>query len=232
MTDRELQIEYENIILGKKRNYSSAIFGSPNKEINQKNAICIMKYAFESFLNWSPEDVKRLINPKIIRLMKLENVIKYIQFPGELNPKTDLFYIAHLMYPNIIHYNSREITLKVYKDILNKKIYRFPKDFFEDDEGVNRARLCFRYMVQNYFHFHNLEEMYEYFASSKGKKALKEYQLLSVCDVLYSHPLDYMHDSLIEEQQDEFLYNYLKFEIEYGKAELKYEENEKNQDDL
>lgn len=219
MLERELKKEYEDILLGRKKNYSNAFFDSNNEEKSQKNAIIVLRYVFEDFLHWTPKDIENCISPEIITLMKLDSVIKHITFPGELNPRTDLWYIAHLLYPNIIKFNSKEKTIMIYQNILDKKLYRYPKTFWDGPEGIIRAKACFRYMLQNIMSFHNIEELYAFFANSTGYKAMKTYHLIIPQEMMYDTPLDYLHDSLSQNQRNEFLYHYYKFRNEFTSSE-------------
>lgn len=54
--------------------------------------------------------------------------------------------------------------------------------------------------------FSSLEAMYAYFASPKGREAIREYKLLVPLRELYESPLDYLHDSLSSQQKSEELY--------------------------
>lgn len=217
MTEREIKSEYENILLRKKKNYSSSLFNSSD-ENNEKTALVIMRYAFESFLQWTPQDIKNCINWEILQTMKLDTLIKHIKFPGELTPRTDLDYIAHLLYPNIIHFDSKEKTLRIYKNVLSKKVYRYPREFWEGPEGEARARFCLRYMLQNCMVFHNVEEIYKAFSGREGIKILKDYQLYVPCELIFGSPVDYLHVTLSQSQKDEFLYHYYKFKQQLSSA--------------
>lgn len=228
MREQDLRAEYERIYLGMKKNYSSAIFAGGNRETNQKHALTIIKYSFEHFLHWQPEDIKRYVNWKTLEIMKLDTLIKYIEFPGELNPKNDLFYLAHLIYPNQIKYSTYDMIIGIYKKVIEKKLYRFPKDFWDDEKGIDRAKICFRYMVRNYLAFHDIDEMYQFFASDKGRKSLKQYQLLMPCELFYDHPLDYLQDAMPDVQKDEFIYHYLRFQVAFASKEKELSEKEKN----
>jgi len=217
MISRELKLEYESILLGKKKNYSTVFFGTENKERNQENALNVMRYAFESFLGWTPQDIYNCINMEILDTMKLDSLLKHIEFPSELSIKNDLNYIAHMLYPSVIPFNTKKRVISIYNQVLEKKLYRYPKDFLEGSDGILRAKICLKYVLQNYLLFHNIEEMYEFFASKEGVKALKEYQLFVASNTLFESHIDYLHETLSENQQNEFLYHYYKFCQEFKK---------------
>ena len=61
--------------------------------------------------------------------------------------------------------------------------------------------------------FSSTEEMYKYFASSKGPKLLKKFRLNVACVTMFDHPIDFLHEALPENQRDEFWYRYYKFKL-------------------
>jgi hypothetical protein len=61
--------------------------------------------------------------------------------------------------------------------------------------------------------FANTEEIYKFFASSKGPKLLKKYRLNVACVTMFDHPIDFLHEALPKEQRDEFWYRYYKFKL-------------------
>ncbi len=215
MGKQELYSEYEKILLGKKHNYPSSFFNGTPKN-SEDNACEIMRYAFR-LLRWTPQDVFHHLNKDVMRLMKLDVLLKYINYPEELNNKEDLYYIAHILYPKQIPYNIQELTLNVYKKVLNREIYTFPKKYLQGELGTVRLKICFVYMIREYFAFHTIGEIYDFFASNKGTKALLQYGLLNVSNTLFETPIDLLHESLSESQKNDFYYQYYKFKILYKK---------------
>ena len=216
--ETELKKEYESILLKKKKNYSCSFFNYDNKSINQKNALIIIRYALEDFLHWTPKDIEQNLNMEIMRAMKIDTLLKHIEIPHELNMERDLFYIAHLLYPDQCPYNPKAQTIKVYHDVLSRKLYRYPKSFFEDIGGIERAKLCLINMIQNYIFPHNVEELYQLFSEDTIGKTLKKYCLLDACNMIFESPLDFLHESLSMDQKNDFCYQYYKFKQEYQKV--------------
>lgn len=215
--ETELKDEYEKILLKKKKNYSCSFFNYDNDAINQKNALTIIRYALEDFLHWTPKDIEQNLSMDIMRAMKIDILLKHINMPHELSPEKDLFYIAHLLYPDQCPYNSKFQTIRVYRNVLERKLYRFPKGFFEDIEGIERANLCLINMIQNYLFPHNVAELYEWFSDYSIIKTLKKYCLYDACVTIYESPLDFLHEALSIEQKNDFYYQYYKFKNEYEK---------------
>ena len=71
--------------------------------------------------------------------MKLDGLLRYIEFPAELDKHVDLFYIAHLLYPGRIKFDKKELILRTYKEVLDQKLYKFPKEYLSGSMGVIRA---------------------------------------------------------------------------------------------
>ena len=205
-----LMFEYELILLGKKNSFSPYFFNY-NAEFNEKMALQVFKYAIEGFLKWTPKEAELYLNENIINLMKLDSIVRFIRFPAELDPNKDFFYIVHLLYPNVVKFNSRELILKTYKDVLSGKLYKFPKEYLSGSMGVTRACICFQYMVSQFLPFNNIEEMYKFFSTTNGVKALKKYRLYAICTDIFDYPIDFLHESLSNKQKNEFFYHYYKF---------------------
>lgn len=218
MDENILYAEYERIYCGIRKNFSSSVFFPGMKLQNEANAKIIFRYAFEHFLNWTPMDIKQNINWEILQKMKLDTLVKYLDFPGELLPKQDLYYIAHILYPAVVRYNSSDVVISTYKRVLDRQIYRFPRNFFDDEKGKERAILCFRYMINHFLSAKDMKELYYYFAGPEGKKTISTYQLAIPCSLFYAHPLDFLHDAA-DTQKDEFLYHYLRFKITLQESE-------------
>ena len=61
---KELYAEYEKIVTGQKKTFSSSFFKG-NEETAKENAVFIMKYVFEKFLEWNPDDIANSVNMNI-----------------------------------------------------------------------------------------------------------------------------------------------------------------------
>ena len=199
--------EYDAIRLGQKKEFSKTFFSGADV-VNERIALDVFRYAIEYYLCWTPEDTARFLNMKIIEDMKLKPLHAYIRFPAELDKNEDLFYIAHLMYPNRIKYRTKDLVINAYKQILRGKKSKFMKNYMSGTKGYINACICFQYMMEQFLQFSTIKEAYEYFASPKGAKTLKEYRLVSVCNDMFENPLEYFHTALPESQKDEFWYKY------------------------
>lgn len=185
---------------------------------NEKLALKIVKYAFETYLKWDPFVLRDHLTVTILEKLKLKQFLRYIPFPPELDPKRDLFYIVWKIYPQTIHFSDNDLILKVYKDLLSGVIKRFPKEFFTGIYGITRAGLCLQYMIEQYVQVASISELYKLFSSQEGISLLRKYKLLPVCEDSFRDPIDYLHYALPAKQKDDFLYSYYSFEYEKRKV--------------
>ena len=205
--------EYEETLIGN-RNSISNVFFSFGAEANEQMALNVFRYAFNTYMHWDAQDIHDYVSPDILKKLKLDNLLKYLRFPGEVDKTNGLYYLAHMLYPEQIQFDSFDLTLKVYDNIVQKKIDKYPKDFFYDIEGAERLKICFRHMLCNYVPFRSIDEMYEFFANQTAATALlRKYRLNVPCTDLYEKPLILLHNALDDEQKDEFLFQYYNYEI-------------------
>lgn len=211
---------YDQVLIGRKETCGKELFESTvngKKEYNpidEKRAIKIIRYAFEYYLGWTPEQTYHNINKEIIRKMHLEGLVgQRIKFPIELDPMDNLQYLVHIMYPERYTYNGRQAIESYYDRVLSGEIKRFKKGFFTEERGSYRARVCFQRMIQLAGQFTGIHQMYDYFAGTEGRQMLSKYKLSSAARDLYEFPLDFLHYSLPQKDQDEMYYYKLRFEV-------------------
>lgn len=212
MYSRELIFEYENVLTENKAVVNPLLFNRGDYE-NEKKALFIIRYAVHTYLRWNPYEVRDHMSHKVLSMLKLEPLLKYITFPAviEIDNDRDLFYLAVKLYPNIIRYNEDDLILRVYKRVLNGNMQRFPKQFLTGADGLYRAKLCMHYMITQFLTFTSVEDMYRFFSLRKGAITLKQYRLSQVCKDLFEYNIDFLHESLSNNQKDELLYHFYRF---------------------
>lgn len=162
--------EVDEILLGKRQHYSANFLDKTNGDINVYEAL---RYIFESYLEWSPTQVRDLLNMDIIHLMRMEAFINRVPCPPELERSRDFEYVAWFLYPETRNCNDRDLVVKVYQRLLAGEISRFPKGFFDGTyRGWFRARVAFQHMLIEFLQFQDLDELYSFFASPDGKAAM------------------------------------------------------------
>lgn len=210
MIDLNLITEYEQTLIGHRYSVFPTYFCYSDNS-NEAMALSVMKYAFETYLRWSPEDIRDYLTMNILKLLKLDGLLKYIHFPIELNPDKDLYYLAWAIYPELNDYSCKDLTLNVYKNLMNKKIEKYPKEFFTGMDGMARACICLKYMIEQNLQFESVEDMYAFFATKEASVMLRKNKLESISKDLYETNVDYIHDALASSQKIEILYHFYKF---------------------
>lgn len=209
-----LLVEYECILLKKRKSFTSTYMG---KTTPAKNARSVFRFAFEDILDWTPQMVMDNLSPELINILRLQKPLSRIEFPPELNRNVDLFYLAWIMYPEKIHIRKKDIVLRCYENVRLGKISKFPKNFFSEASGILNASICLQYVINRKMHFRDVKELYGIFAiKEKIVPILKENQLYAPCCEFYEYPIDFLHASLPEKDQDELCYNFERFKLEYA----------------
>lgn len=212
MTKQEVIYEYEQTLLEKKKNIDSEIF-CYNDYGNEKLVIQIFKYAIENIMHWTPKEAYYGLNDKIVSLLKLKHLAKYIQFPPEFDSDKDYFFIVSKIYPNSIKVNIKERTLIMYQQLLSEELKKFPKRFLEGRDGEMRAAFCLKYAIQNYGTFESVKDLYRAFSGPEGVEFLKKVKLYLPCTTLFDFPIDFLHASFPESERinNEFIYEMYRF---------------------
>lgn len=211
--------DYTQILMGQKEKYTGGIFSKSSTLEQKRYALDLFHYAFEIFLHWTPEEVSKKIDTNVLKKMKLYGVMEYMDLPPEVIEEEDYSYIVNKMYPNI-PYDIDSLTIKVYKGILSKERYKFPKNYFFGLDGSKRACTCLRYVIDHSELsgvFHSSEDLYKFFASPDGEKVIVRNHLKTVLRGEFSDPVTYLHYTLNENERNELYYHYYRFLYERRK---------------
>lgn len=228
--ERGLLYEYTKVLTGEISGFSSYILGGKVPQ-SQNNAKIICRLAFEIFLRWTPDDVANRLTLDILKAMKLDTVVPYLDLPDDYFNSGDYTLLAAEIYPGKLSVSERTLVINTYKMVLkgseNGGMYRFPKKYFDGNIGLKRAHICFQYLLDNYVFFHNTKEMYEFFSTPTGFKFINEHGLKLVLRDVFISPVRFLHESLPEEDRDEFLYRYYNFQFWFTKEKKIYEQYKK-----
>lgn len=212
--NKGLLYEYTGILNGSVNGFSQIYFNNGRRDAS-KNALEVIRYAVEIFLHWTPEQTKAYLDEKVIGKMKLDKAAGFIDYPAGLDPNKDYWYISHLLYPDIIPFSEEDVTIKIYQDILKDVEdggrYRFPKGFFDGIDGRKRAKICLRYLIHHYESFDNTKDMYRYFSTRSAINDLNRYGLKLVWKNVFDSPVIFLHESLKDDEKNEFLFHYYEF---------------------
>lgn len=227
---RGILYEYTKVLTGEMAGFSSATLGRKSPK-SQKNAMIICRLAFEIFLRWTPEDVAGRLTKTILDELKLTDVLPYLELPADYFTSGDYTLLAAAIYPGKLSVSENTLVINTYKMVLLGKddggLYRFPKKYFDGNIGMKRAAICFRYMMSTNTFFHSTKEMYEFFASPAGSHLINSQGLKLVLRDIYHSPVRFLHESLPEEERDNYWYHYYEFLYHYGKEKRNYDQYQK-----
>lgn len=218
-SEREYAIvsDYLSVISHERKKLSRWYFSQSSPESNQNLVIYLLHHVFEKMLCWSPERTMANITIELLKRLKLDNLINdYIDYPNfmtlanrEIKGRTykgDVQYIVHLMYPDKFPIDEEQEIIKTYHAILDGRQRFFGKGMFEGAEGIERANVLLRHALQLFFlprsDITTIEDLYELFSKSSILEDLKRVKLDAVSEMLYLHPIEYLHDALGEYGND------------------------------
>lgn len=215
---QEVIYEYEQLLLGKTKTFSPYHFRFSESQ-NEKIALSVFRYAFDTYLRWTPEQLRYNLTYDIVVCLKLNTLLKYLRFPPEADKTKDMYPIITKLYPGRFKESIRDVVTRVYTKVMNGDREKFPKEFFSGSSGQYKAILCFQIMLNQMAPFNNVQDMYKAFAGPSGVALLRKYKLYAVCTGIFEYPLDYLHASLPKNRKSEYFYHYYRFLM---KAKKKY----------
>lgn len=216
--ERILFQEYELMYINDGKNtIPSVYFRDLTPEQQQEQALMVIRFAIEEYLQWNPSDVKKYMTRRILKKMKLDGLLKsYVAFPPEYDKNDmDLTYLAYLLYPGIFKLNIEEQCINMFQRVYNREISKFPSSWIGSGDGLRRFAIILQYVLAQMPRFKDQEALYAYFAGPSGTKCLRKYRIYSFAITLYDSPLDALHFSLPDELRSSFWYHYFKFSKKY-----------------
>lgn len=202
-----LQYEYDEILLGNKKVFSNVFF-TGDKLLDNDIALSIIRYVVECYLHWSPQDTRNLFDSSVIKQYKLKTVYAKVIFPSELDKRTDYFYLAVLLYPNKVNISEEEITIRIFEDVMQGRMKRFPKNFFVGTKGNDKLALCLKHLLEVTSAFDDVTDIYKFINSKDGVRLLidnKLYKYVIANFVTVNNAITY---ALPQTQSNELLSNY------------------------
>ena len=202
--------EYEEVLIGNRKQISKGYFIF-DKKGNERVALAVIRYAIENLLGWNIEEAASFFNTNYIELMKLGQMVRYIDFPSDVTQE-DTEYILYLLYPKHIEYELQRYTLRIYDEVMAGK-RRYPKDYMYGYLGLVRAKICLQHVIQKTKLFLSQDAIYSFFASPECLRYLKDNKLYQLYCSFYATPLEYLHDSMPSSVKNEFLFHNYMFEL-------------------
>lgn len=182
----------------------------------EKSAISILRYIVSDLLGWTPYEAVHGLTPHVAKQMHIDMLLIYIDLPKDIIPDEDYDFLIHMAYPNEVPYNPEKKIIRNYEYVLRNIKPRFPKNYFHKQMGgYMRARCMLAYAIDKNIIIKEktATSLYGLFANTEKINALlKEWKLKNVCKALYNNnALQYLHDTLEETAEGEFLYHYYSF---------------------
>ena len=224
ISPEDILYQYDEILLGNRSNCSTIISA---KESGNKYTDAILRYCFDSFLRWKPQDIVNGLTKEIVTQFKLAPFIeKRISRPPEFDD-WEYQYVGWYLYPDTCTLSNDERVIKVYMEVVDGRRKRFPKGFFDELAGERRAFVCFRVMSNEYVRPTSIKQLYEIFGNEqKGRQLLNKHKLIVPVKSIFGTPLEYLHKTLENEwMDDEDLYDfYMEKAAQTNKDDLQAEE--------
>ena len=198
--------EYQQVLLGKTKTGRVANeLWEDNEIYNHEIAVQFLKeYIIEKLLKWTPREMYAKFDEDIVSRLYLKPILAKIIIPTEAT-RTDYFVYAHVLYPDVISFDFLSMTIKMYNRVLAGVVKRYPRGFFSDHQGRERAIICLRYVLEQKNAFADLENMYRQFTGENSKKLIENHKLTLALDYQFDTPLQYLDAALYPNERDEFL---------------------------
>lgn len=212
MITQNLLYEYHRLLLGNIPSIQPDLFdGEPQQK--ERAALDIIKYAVEVILRWSPKEMAAKFNQEVINRLKLNKIVSYVSFPPEADKKRDYFVYAHKLYPDVIKLDLYTLTILTYNNVHEKHLVKFPKGFFDDNLGRTRALLCMNHALSRDGNFTSKQDLYKAFTETSGAQFIQRHRLDLARRLSWELPIDYVHESLAQNDRDEMWYHFYRFKV-------------------
>lgn len=204
--------EYEEVLLGHKLNFMYSFSGpKPDKE---RAVGIVWRYAVTDFLGWTPEGALKYMDEPLAKLLCLDRTYVALDYDRKADNSPDFSFFLQYAFPDRISHDWKKTALNEYRRVAKLGIYandpttyRYPKKYFLDSAGEDRARFLLRTVVNEYLSDRSEFDRYVFFADKpKASRWLSSHKLDSPVKLIYGTPLDYYHESLPDEEKNELLY--------------------------
>lgn len=226
--ERAINLYEYKLYMGLKKSASNTYVG--DDQTRTRVVLAVFRHVIEDIMQWSPEQALANFNYALIRNLNLVNEWNNLCVPREVKQYKTVKYVVAMLYPQYMSlFTPKKLTIQVYRSSLVQRKGVFPKNYFLDAEGEERARICLRHMLSVYAVYPDFETMYYEFSNTQeALKLLSLYGLKAPAMLLYDSPLDYLHDALPSDKKNPFLYNYLTYKANHEKLLSSISDTEQN----
>ena len=238
---------YEDALIGRRR-FSLKIPGylerKPTKEkvtfedlerardiqaSKENDALAVVRYAITNILGWTPQEAFVFFNKEVMQKLKLDQACKYIQFPRDLSPNSDYWWIIYKAFPTQVSYEPYQRVLNMYKRLLKGEIKHFPRNVFDGTEGAEYLNSLLHYFISENVPANTVEDLYDAFGHSANiVKELKKAKLFYAYKNKFYSPLDWLHSSL-EDESNSLYYHYQQYMDVFEKTSQNIKQKKKEE---
>jgi hypothetical protein len=214
MLTEDLNIyEYEEVLTGKKQDFSVSFKGTPRE--NRIEVGNIWRYAVHNILKWDCQQAAEYLTDDIVDKLLLNKTFVGIDFDRGHTYISDYRFVLQYAFPNEVKFDERAQTIAEYEHVAklgkwsgSKEPYKYPKRFFLNQEGIRRAEILLRYAINTYLSDCSVYELYEFFADDvRATYWLQRKKLGTPIKLIYDNPLEYLHASLPAALRDNMAYH-------------------------
>ena len=224
--------EYEQILMGQRLN-----FGCSFKGTYKENCIAVgnvWRYAVTHLLKWTPQEAAKYMTAEIVEMLCLDKTFKAIGFKPKCSYIGDYRFVLQYAFPDEIKFDMRKQAINEYQRVAGigrwageKEEHRFPKKFFLDNNGIERANIVFNYVISLYLGDMSVPELYQFFSKKREALAwLKDKRLDAPLKLIYNDPIEYLHCSLPYSKRDNLLYYNIRVNDLYEKTKRQTSKDE------
>lgn len=197
MQKEDLCYIYDSVWAGMYTDFKP-FYNENEQRMEPEDIIEICRYAFEYYLRWNSDAVHKRLNNDILKQMKLYSLVRTYPFPEEVGEQMKIPYLVGMLYPKYYRFEPAQAAEETYADLVEGRQEKPPKGFFANTEGgKKRAKICFRYMVNNYKAFATREDAFRFFSSVEGRKFLTQCKLKYVAKY-FGTDIDFVYESYMD----------------------------------
>ena len=241
-----LYIDYDDTLIGRTPYVDAYNFYGPEPGgANERKALGCIRYALEKVLGWTPEEAVQKFDAYIIRVMKLDRMVSYIDFPVEV-PYGNVRYILSRLYPGLVRINREKLVEETFEAVLEsarrkeaakeagnadtERLKQFPREYFSGTDGFRRFACCIKYIIENYKPMGSVGEVYDFFSSPDGRRLLYDFRLKVPADQFSIDLMSVIRYITRDEPDSDLYFSYYAFKRELD-ALLREKNGEKEEEE-
>lgn len=195
----------------------------------ENDALAVVRYAITNILGWTPQEAFVFFNKEVMQKLKLDQACKYIQFPRDLSPNSDYWWIIYKAFPTQVSYEPYQRVLNMYKRLLKGEIKHFARNVFDGTEGSEYLNSLLHYFISENIPANTVEDLYDAFGHSANiVKELKKAKLFYAYKNKFYSPLDWLHSSL-EDESNSLYYHYQQYMDVFEKTSQNIKQKKKEE---